>query len=106
VSFITRQKGSRRFDLPAEFPLVDSNGVLVLEDRRQIIAAAIALVSMPWITEQLDGRRDGPAAVRRVGVFNAQKAPHIFRGAEIIIVCGRLLTSLPRSIRYIIHNGG
>jgi hypothetical protein len=35
VSFITRQKGSRRFDLPAEFPLVDSNGVLVLEDRRQ-----------------------------------------------------------------------
>jgi hypothetical protein len=36
MSFITRQKGSRRFDLPAEFPLVDSNGVLVLEDRRQI----------------------------------------------------------------------
>jgi len=36
VSFITRQKGSRRYDLPAEFPLVDSNGVLVLEDRRQI----------------------------------------------------------------------
>ena len=35
MSFITRQKGSRRFDLPAEFPLVDSNGVLVLEDRRQ-----------------------------------------------------------------------
>ena len=36
MSFITRQKGSRRFDLPAEFPLVDSNGVLVLEDRRRI----------------------------------------------------------------------
>ena len=36
MSFITRQKGSRRFDLPAEFPLVDSNEVLVLEDRRQI----------------------------------------------------------------------
>jgi hypothetical protein len=36
MSFITRQKGSRRFDLPAEFPLVDSNGVLVLENRRQI----------------------------------------------------------------------
>ena len=36
MSFITRQKGSRRYDLPAEFPLVDSNGVLVLEDRRQI----------------------------------------------------------------------
>jgi hypothetical protein len=35
VSFITRQKGSRRYDLPAEFPLVDSNGVLILEDRRQ-----------------------------------------------------------------------
>ena len=36
MSFITRQKGSRRYDLPAETPLVDSNGVLVLEDRRQI----------------------------------------------------------------------
>lgn len=36
VSFITRQKGSRRYDLPAEFPLVDSDEVLVLEDRRQI----------------------------------------------------------------------
>ena len=36
MSFITRQKGSRRFDLPAEFPFVDSNGVLVLEDRRRI----------------------------------------------------------------------
>jgi len=36
VSFITRQKGSRRYDLPVEFPLVDSNGVLVLKDRRQI----------------------------------------------------------------------
>jgi len=36
MSFITRQKGSRRYDLPAEFPLVDSDGVLVLEDRRQI----------------------------------------------------------------------
>ena len=35
MSFITRQKGSRRYDLPAEFPLVDSNGVLILEDRRQ-----------------------------------------------------------------------
>ena len=35
MSFITRQKVSRRFDLPAEFPLMDSNGVLVLEDRRQ-----------------------------------------------------------------------
>ena len=36
MSFITRQKGSRRYDLPVEFPLVDSNGVLVLKDRRQI----------------------------------------------------------------------
>ena len=35
MSFITRQKGSRRFDFPAEFPLMDSNGVLILEDRRQ-----------------------------------------------------------------------
>ena len=36
MSFIIRQKGSRRYDLPAEFPLVDSNGILVLQDRRQI----------------------------------------------------------------------
>ena len=35
MSFITRQKGSRRFDLPAVFPLEDSNGILALEDRRQ-----------------------------------------------------------------------
>ena len=36
MSFITRQKGSRRYDLPAEFPLMDSDEVLVLEDHRQI----------------------------------------------------------------------
>jgi hypothetical protein len=31
-----RQKGSRRFDLPAEFPLMDSQGIFVIKNRRQL----------------------------------------------------------------------
>ena len=33
---VVRQKGDRRFDLPVEFPLMDSQGVFVIKDRRQI----------------------------------------------------------------------
>jgi len=33
---IIRQKGDRRFDLPVEFPLMDSQGVFVIKDRRQL----------------------------------------------------------------------
>ena len=35
VKFITRQMGNRRWDLPHDFPLVDSQGVLVMCDRRK-----------------------------------------------------------------------
>lgn len=31
-----RQKGTRRMGLPVEFPLMDGQGVLVLQDRRKI----------------------------------------------------------------------
>lgn len=31
-----RQKGSRRMGLPVDFPLTDSQGVLVLQDRRKM----------------------------------------------------------------------
>ena len=31
-----RQKGSRRMGLPVEFPLTDSQGMPVLQDRREI----------------------------------------------------------------------
>jgi len=31
---IIRQKGDRRFDLPVEFPLMDSQGLFVIKDRR------------------------------------------------------------------------
>ena len=31
-----RQKGSRRFDLPVEFPLTDSRGVILIQDRRRL----------------------------------------------------------------------
>lgn len=31
-----RQKGSRRYDLPVEFPLTDSQEVFVIRDRRRI----------------------------------------------------------------------
>lgn len=34
MSLILRKKGSRRFDLPARFPLTDSRGVFVAQDRR------------------------------------------------------------------------
>ena len=36
MTLIVRQKGSRRWKLPAEFPLTDSRGVFVLKDRRQL----------------------------------------------------------------------
>jgi len=31
-----RQRGGRRFGLPAEFPLTDSLGIIVIHDRRQL----------------------------------------------------------------------
>jgi hypothetical protein len=36
VTLIIRQKGSRRFDLPIEFPLEDSQGVFVIQNRRRL----------------------------------------------------------------------
>jgi hypothetical protein len=36
MKIIARQKGNRRWDLPHEFPLVDSQGVLVMCDRRRL----------------------------------------------------------------------
>jgi hypothetical protein len=36
MNIIARQKGNRRWDLPREFPLVDSQGLLVMCDRRKI----------------------------------------------------------------------
>jgi len=36
MKFIARQKGNRRWDLPHEFPLVDSQGILVMCDRRRL----------------------------------------------------------------------
>jgi hypothetical protein len=36
MKIIARQKGNRRWDLPHEFPLVDSQGILVTCDRRKL----------------------------------------------------------------------
>jgi hypothetical protein len=36
VKIIARQKGNRRWDLPHEFPLADSQGILVMYDRRKL----------------------------------------------------------------------
>jgi hypothetical protein len=36
MKLVIRQKGSRRTGLPVEFPLMDSEGVPVLQDRRKI----------------------------------------------------------------------
>ena len=36
MTMIVRQKGDRRFNLPVEFPLVDSQGIFVIKDRRQL----------------------------------------------------------------------
>jgi hypothetical protein len=36
VTFIVRQRGSRRYDLPYEFPLTDSQGICVILDRRRL----------------------------------------------------------------------
>jgi hypothetical protein len=35
-TLIVRQKGSRRLDLPVEFPLTDSRGVTLIQDRRRL----------------------------------------------------------------------
>ena len=34
MAMIIRQKGDRRFNLPVEFPLMDSQGLFVIKDRR------------------------------------------------------------------------
>lgn len=36
MTLITRQKGSRRLDLAVDFPLEDSQGLLVIQDRRRL----------------------------------------------------------------------
>jgi hypothetical protein len=36
MSLVARQKGSRRWVLPAEFPLTDSQGLFVIQDRRRL----------------------------------------------------------------------
>jgi hypothetical protein len=36
MNIIARQKGNRRWDLPHEFPLIDSQGILVMCDRRRL----------------------------------------------------------------------
>ena len=36
MALIKRQKESRRFDLPVEFPLKDGQGVAVIQDRRRL----------------------------------------------------------------------
>ena len=36
MGIIVRQKGSRRMIFPAEFPLVDDQDVVVLQDRRHL----------------------------------------------------------------------
>jgi hypothetical protein len=36
MTLIVRQKGDRRFILPVEFPLEDSQGVFVIQNRRRL----------------------------------------------------------------------
>jgi hypothetical protein len=36
MKYVTRQKGDRRWDLPHDFPLVDSQGMLVTTERRRL----------------------------------------------------------------------
>ena len=36
MKIIPRQKSSRRFSLPYEFPLIDCQGVVVYQDRRRL----------------------------------------------------------------------
>jgi hypothetical protein len=36
MTLVVRKKGNRRVDLPVVFPLMDSQGVFVIKDRRQL----------------------------------------------------------------------
>jgi hypothetical protein len=36
MALAVRQKGSRRFDIPVEFPLMDYQEIIVIKDRRQL----------------------------------------------------------------------
>ena len=36
MNLTIRQKGGRRVDLPVEFPLTDSQGIIAIQDRRQL----------------------------------------------------------------------
>lgn len=35
-TLVVRQRGNRRLDLPVEFPLTDSQGVILIRDRRRL----------------------------------------------------------------------
>ena len=36
MELVERQKGNRRRELPAEFPLMDNQGLSVIQDRRRL----------------------------------------------------------------------
>ena len=36
VRLVVRQRGSRRFGLPVEFPLTDNQGLCIVHDRRRV----------------------------------------------------------------------
>jgi hypothetical protein len=58
MELVIRQKGSRRWRLPAEFPLTDSQGVFVIQDRRRLPdrrKAEYGLEDMKVIFEKMAG---------------------------------------------------
>ncbi len=55
-TLVVRQRGGRRFGLPVDFPLTDSRGVTLIQDRRQ-------LSDRRKLNNDFDDQKDMPANI-------------------------------------------
>ena len=58
MALVIRQKGDRRFNLPVEFPLEDSQRVFVIKDRRQLTDRRKAIDELDYLKIMLSEMAD------------------------------------------------
>jgi len=58
VTLVVKRKGGRRLDLPVEFPLMDSQGVFVIKDRRQLTDRRKAIDELDYLKIMLSEMAD------------------------------------------------
>ena len=58
MTLVIKRKGGRRSDLPVEFPLMDSQGVFVIKDRRQLTDRRKAIDELDYLKIMLSEMAD------------------------------------------------